>query len=70
MTAIASTMLQTKFLIYMLTIIFIQFFVFFIMFEFIRKPWQGAETKAEQAEDIENNMMFTEISRYGNSDFT
>ena len=70
MTAIASTMMQRKFLIYMLTIVFIQFFVYLILFEFIRKPWQGVETKAEQAENIEDERLFSEISRYGSSDFT
>ena len=72
MTAIESTMIQTKYCIYMLTIIFIQFFIFIIMQEYIRKPWQGVETKAEEAENLESEKLFdeVEISRYGNSDFT
>lgn len=72
MAAIASTMVQTKYLVYMLTIVFIQFFVFVIMFEFIRKPWEGVETKAQEAENLENEKLFddVEISRYATSEFT
>ena len=71
MTTIASTIIQTKFVIYMIAVILVQIMVITIYFTSARKPWQGVETKAEEAEKLQNDRIFEDdIEPYGNSDFT
>ena len=47
MFIIASSVISKRFSIYMFASLVIQAMVVFTVFEFIRKPWDGKEQKAE-----------------------
>lgn len=47
MFIIASSVLSKRFSIYLFAFLVIQSMVVFTIFEFIRKPWDGKEVKAE-----------------------
>jgi hypothetical protein len=47
-------MLDDKIVVYTGALILIQLIVVSILFEFIRKPWNGAELMIEKAEAVQN----------------
>jgi hypothetical protein len=47
MFIIASSVISKRFSIYLFAFLVIQAMVVFTIFEFIRKPWEGKELKAE-----------------------
>ena len=50
-----SSLLSHKTVVYLLAFIFIQFVVILIVFEFMRRPWEGQEILLEKALEIQQN---------------
>ena len=48
-----ASLLSTKVAVYLMAFVFIQFIVILIVFEFMRKPWEGQEILLEKALEIQ-----------------
>jgi len=68
MFLIVSSVVSKRASIYLFAFLIIEVMTIFTIFEFIRKPWEGLEHKAEMDIQAHENNLFESISSYKTND--